>query len=312
MSKQIQTRCLYDATPTGIFLPSGTTTDSNSFEKTNVFVIKQKGLDLLNICRSFDLDPSRSLSLSVLVEDVCYLSDALLTADDKRTSYLQVFSALQLSRIVEAIAGIDDDRSMRRVLSELLDGTLDLLSRSRSKAKDTLWELELLRALQLNGIKAVFDEPDLLLAGLPDQIGVACKKLYSDSNFSKILSNAVGQIERSLKPGIVAINMDDLLPENTILNAPNEEVAARMINEKIHDLMSKHERHLRRYMESNRAVAMLISCAALADLEQCEPQFCTFRQTVAWHIPLISKEFDSQFSSILSAFRASGSIARLK
>lgn len=45
------------------------------------------------------------------------------------------------------------------------------------------------------------EEPDLLIAGSTDEIGVACKKLYSDANFSKVLSVAVSQIRRSMKPG---------------------------------------------------------------------------------------------------------------
>jgi hypothetical protein len=304
MNRLIQTQHLYDRTPAGIMIPAGSTTDASSFAKTSVLRMKLAGRELIDLFRKHGLDPKRSTSFMTFVEDTARLSDALLCAKDDDTSYSQIFSTLQLSRIVEAVDSIADDPSLPRLLSELLDGTLNLLDRSRSKAKDTLWELELHKALRLNGVHVVFGEPDLLLAANQGHIGVACKKLYSDANLSKVLSGAVGQIERSVKLGLVAINIDDLLPEGVILKAPNEGTAAGILNRRIANFMSNHERHLRHYMEPGRTIAILVSCAVLAELEQSEPRFCTFRQTVAWHIPSISPQIDSEFSSVVSAFRA--------
>lgn len=309
MKRHLATRDLYDKTASGILVPSGSTTDTRSFARTSVAATKLDGLEMLKVFRSNGLDPTRSASLMALVDQTSALSDALLTAQDNQTSYAQLFAALQLRRLIEAVEVIANDPSLPRLLSELLDGTLDLLARTRSKAKDTLWELELLRTLRSNGVSTEIGEPDLLLAASADQVGVACKKLYSAANFSKVLSGAVDQIRRSLKLGLVAVNIDDLVPANSILKAPTEDVAANMLNTRVSEFMVEQERYLRRYIEPGRAIAVLVSCAALTDLAQNEPRFCNFRQTIAWHIPSVSPQIDGQFNAILSAFKSGATYA---
>ena len=305
MNRRTVTERLYDQTPAGILVPSGSTTDIRSFAKTSITAAKLDGLDLLQVFHRHGLNPDRSTSLIALIEGTARLSDALLMAKDHDQSYEDLFSALQVSRIVDAVNVATNDAALPRVLGELLDGDINLLARSRSKAKDTLWELELLRIMRVNGIHSVLDEPDLLLAGTTDEIGVACKKLYSDANFSKVISVAVSQIRRSMKLGLVAVNIDDLLPANAILKADNQAIASQMINSRIGALMAKQEHYLRRYLEPGRAIAVVVSCAALADMKHNEPRFCNFRQTVAWHIPSVSREIDAEFNAILSAFIAS-------
>ena len=309
MNRHIATRDIYNKTASGILVPAGSTTDAHSVSKTSIAATKLDGLEMLKIFRTKGLDPSRSASLTALIEHTSQLSDALLTAQDDQTSYAQLFSALQLRRLIEAVDAVANEPASPRLLSELLDGTLDLLIRTRSKAKDTLWEIELLCTLRTNGVATEIGEPDLLLAASSDQVGVACKKIYSATHFSKTLSVAVKQIQRSLKLGIVAINIDDLMPADSILKAPSEDMAANILNARVSEFMVEQERHLRRYIEPGRAIAVLVSCAALTDLEKRKPQFCNFRHTVVWHIPSISKQIDAQFGAILSAFKSGAAYA---
>jgi hypothetical protein len=305
MNRQVTSEQLYGQTPTGILIPSGSTTDIRSSDKTSVTAAKLKGLKLIELFRQHGLNPDRSPSLLALIDGATRLSNALLTAKDDEQSYADIFRAMQLSRILDAVAVITQDVALPRVLGELLNGDINLLTRFRSKAKDTLWELELLRMLRANAIHAVLGEPDILLAGSTADIGVACKKLYSDANFAKVISGAVGQIQRSERLGLVAVNIDDLLPGNAILNADNQAAASKIINDRLSAFMMTQERYLRRYLEPGRAIAIIVSCAALADLRNNEPQFCNVRQTVAWHIPSVSQQNDAEFNAILSAFVAS-------
>lgn len=309
MNRRTFTEQLYDRTPAGILVPSGSTTDVSSFAKTSVTAAKLDGLELLQLYRRQGLNPDRSKSLNGLIAGAARLSDAILLAKDHEQSYEDLFSALQVSRIVEAVATVKNDAALPRILRELLDGDINLLARSRSKAKNTLWELELLRIMRENRVHADLEEPDILLGGATGEIGVACKKLYSDANFSKVISVAVSQIKRSLKLGLVAVNIDDLLPANAILKADTQAIATQMINERIGDFMQRQEPYLRRYLEPGRAIAVVVSCAALADLKHNEPQFCNFRQTVAWHIPSVSPQIDREFNAILSAFVVGGASA---
>lgn len=302
MNRQVVSEQLYDQTPAGVLVPSGSSTAISYSTTTSVNTAKHDGLELLNLFRKHGLNPNRSPSLLALISGATRLSDALLTAQDDEQSYPDIFSALQLSRILDAVAGVTKDDALPRVLGELLEGNISLLERRRSKAKDTLWELELLRILRANGVHAVLGEPDILLAGSTGDIGVACKKLYSDANFAKVLSVAIDQIHRSEKQGLVAVNIDDLLPNNAILQADNQPTASKIINDCLSDFMAAQDRHLRRYLQPGRTVAIVVSCAALADLKDSEPQFWNFRQTVAWHIPWVSQENDAEFKAILSAF----------
>lgn len=300
MKRQITTSGIYDKSASGSFVPIGTTTESSSFSKSSVTSTYLDGVKMLQVFRSNGFDPSRSSSLMRLVDQT---SDSGAIPGEQ-VSYGQLFASLQLRRVIDAVNTIISDPSLPRLLSELMDGTLDLLARAQSKAKDTLWEIELLRILRTNGISSEFGEPDLLLTASADPVGVACKKLYSAANFSKIISRAVSQIQRSLNLGIVAVNIDDLISSNSILNAPTPDVAAKMLDTIIYEFMAEHERHLRKYIEPGRAIAVIISCAALADLDQNKPRFCNLRQTIAWHIPSISPQIDLQFNAILSAFKS--------
>lgn len=300
MKRQITSSGIYDKTESGLLVPVGSTTEANFFSKTSVASTYINAGEMLQLFRRNGFDPSRSSSLMTLLDQA---SDSGETPGEQ-VSYGQLFASLQLRRVIDAVETISNDPSLPRLLFEMLDGTLDLLARAQSKAKDTLWEIELLRIFRANGINAEFGEPDLLLAASAAPVGVACKKLYSTANFSKVLSSAVSQIQRSRNLGIVAVNIDDLIPANSILKAATPDVATKMLDKKIYGFMVEHERHLRKYIEPGRAIAVIVSCAALADLYQTDPRFCNVRQTVAWHIPSISPQIDQQFNAILSAFRS--------
>ena len=218
--------------------------------------------------------------------------------------YEHVFSAAQMERIAKAAEILSTVPNARPYLADLLDGSINLLDRDRSKAKDTLWELELLRMLLDIGIKAELGEPDLILKFEGAKVGVACKKLYSEANVSKVLSEAIAQIERGFDFGIVALNLDDLLPANKLLEAPTIKSMTGVLEVRLNAFMQEHERHLRRYLEPGRAMTALVSCAALADIPSANPRFLNARQSVAWHIPGLPSANDQQMANFIEAFRS--------
>ena len=235
-------------TAAGVIVKIGSTSEFSVTETTPYVVLKSNAIELATLFSVHGLDVTKSPTLSLLIDDTMTLSDNLLCNRGQEMSYAQVFSALQLRRIAEAVLLDTSMPDLRRLLTELLDGSLDLLSRDQSKAKDTLWELELLRVLTENGVAAKVGEPDLIATVAGPSIGIACKKLYSDKNFSKVLSQAIGQIEKTFEYGIVAINIDDMLPPNSILKAPDIERMLTLLAEIVHEFMAKHERHLRHYL----------------------------------------------------------------
>jgi hypothetical protein len=89
-------------------------------------------------------------------------------------------------------------------------------------------------------------------------LGIACKKVYSEQNFEKTLSQAVKQV-KDFEIGIVAINIDDVTPADTVLNVRNHQEMNRKLQGLCEGFLQRHERHLRKYLSKERLVAALIS-----------------------------------------------------
>ncbi len=192
------------------------------------------------------------------------LSDAWLCgempaeADLARACYLQ-----HIADIVRAISQVPN---VGTLLKRLASGPLDSLDRAPSPAKDALWELEVLAHLLGCGAQVEIAEPDLRVELPHGCIGIACKRRYSEKNFPKALSTAVSQIKEAGIPGIVAVNVEELLPASMYLSLPTgEELAQRLI--KFNDAFLKdHEARLKGYMDNGRLVGVWVSSVSLANL----------------------------------------------
>lgn len=261
-------------------------TSEFSAEKTSTFeVIASAAVRLRTLYEELGLPLIKSPTLLALIED----TEALASVVDDERTFAHLISALQV----------------REKLAETLDGGISFLSRTRSKAKDTFWELELHRVLSAYGIETKFAEPDLMVALAGSDAGVACKKLYSERNVEKVLSQAIRQIERNCSSGIVALDIEDLLPENVILQVPNLQGMAARLNGHNDSFMKRHERHLRRYLEPGRAISAVVSCGAIVDILDRSPRFYAARQTTMWNIPNNSAAQSSQVDAILKALLSS-------
>lgn len=119
------------------------------------------------------------------------------------------------------------------------------------------------------------------------------------------MSQAIGQIERNCSSGIVALDIEDLLPENAILQVPNSQGMAVRLNAHNDSFMQRHERHLRKYLEPGRAISVVVSCGAMVDILDRSPRFYTARQTTMWNIPNNSPSQSSQVDAILTALLSS-------
>lgn len=277
-------------------------TSEFSAERTNSFeLVARDAARLRGLYIELGLPLNRSPTLLALIEDSETLAS---TVEDERT-FAHLLSALQVQRIAAAILPLADTSQAREKLAETLDGGIGFLSRTSSKAKNTFWELELHRVLSACGIETRFAEPDLMVALAGSDAGVACKKLYSEANVEKVLSQAIRQIERNCSSGIVALDIEDLLPENAILQVPNLQGMATRLNAHNDTFMQRHERHLRKYLEQGRAISVVVSCGALVDILDRSPRFYTARQTTMWNIPNNSLSQSSQVKAILKALLSS-------
>jgi hypothetical protein len=279
----------------------GTTSAFTSVASSPYSGIKSRALSLVDLFNSHGLDMRKSASLQRLIDMTIAMSDSWDSGAKDEVTFAHLLAAVQIDRITSAALSTTRCVAQDSTLRGLLTGSLDLLGREQSKAKDTLWELELLRILVDHKIDVTLGEPDLSVhfSGAPE--GFACKKIYSERNVSKVLSNAVSQIEREGEFGIIALNLDDLFPVNAILKAPTLAVMSSILEDRINAFLRTHERHLRKYLTPGRAISALVSCAAIADVEN---RLLNARQTTVWQIPGIPDAKAEQMNQFLAAMNA--------
>lgn len=304
MKKRAEHSPIFTPTPSGVLVQTGSQSDFSVEASSSYLAIKQRGIELQELFRENGLQIPASSYLAKLIEDTTTLSDSWICNDQLRATAFHLFSASQLDRVATAALPLGVSSLAKGLLSDLLSGSLDLLSRERSKAKDTLWELELWHVLSRMGMQATLAEPDITVLFEGKEIGIACKKFYSENNVAKVLSQAVSQFESDFDFGIIAINLDDLTPANTILKANSIEQMSKMINQVNYNFMKDHERHLRRYLEPGRAICALISTAVVADVPNTKPCFFNSRQSVVWNIPGLPPEKEAQMSRFFRAVNA--------
>ena|ERR1035437_5373031 len=294
---------IFERAPSGLLVPVGLAADMWKYQSSTYAHIKGRAIELLQRFEANGLDVRRSSSIQSLARQASELSDAWLCDEFHTVTFDHVLAMLQIDRIATAALAVPRANEAA-FLKDLLNGSLDLLKREQSKAKDTLWELELLRILTDHQIPAELREPDILFSLSGPALGVACKKLYSEGNVSKVVSNAVSQIERDAEFGIVALNIDDLLPADVLLKAETTEKMTKSLVDFVQDFMARHERHFRRYLQPGRALAILASCSTIADLSAVKARFVNARQSVAWAIPGMTPDKERQLDEFIRAFQS--------
>lgn len=295
---------IFEIDSAGQFAKIGTTSAFTSVASSPYSGIKSRALSLADLFSLHGLDTRKSASLQQLIDMTISMSDSWDRGAKEEVTFVHLLAAAQIERVATAALSTTHSAAQDSTLRGLLTGSLDLLGREQSKAKDTLWELELLRILIDHKIEATLCEPDLSVrfSGVP--VGFACKKIYSEANVSKVLSNAVSQIEREGEFGIIALNLDDLLPANAILKAPTLAVMSSKLEDRNNAFLRTHERHLRKYLTPGRAISVLVSCAAIADVENADNRFLNARQTTVWQIPGIPDAKAEQMNQFLAAMNS--------
>jgi hypothetical protein len=238
----------------------------------------------------------------LLIQSAKDLSDAWLIDGARNISSNTISRAAHLARVSDAISVLRGEEKLKFYLRKLIDGSLNLLERDRSEAKNFLWELELLYVLRAHGVTAkLMEPPDIVATFERSQIGIACKKVYSEKNVEKVLSQGVAQIEEQYEFGIVAVNIDDLVPADSLLVADTQAEMADQVSKFNHNFLHRHERHFRKYLASGRLLSALISTSVLADLRNEKTRLSNARQSTVWEIPglpvekkLVLKKFYTQ------------------
>ncbi len=282
-------------TPSGIAVPAGTTSQLNQASSQTYLAIKDKAKAIEQLYTTNQIPLPTTSDLARLIEDAKALSDSWITNRINDTPMTTLFRVGHLDRIAEAILPLADVPDRSKYLTAFSSGSLDLLKRVRSPAKDLLWEVELWSTLRRRSFNATLQEPPDLVVRFEDStVGIACKKLYSEKHVQNVFSQAVDQIESTFSFGIVAINLDDLVPPDQILKSPTQKLMGQFIDNLNVRFIQRHERHFRKYLASGRILSALVSTSVLADVYAEHTRFNNARQVNVWTIPGLSKEKEKQ------------------
>jgi hypothetical protein len=196
----------------------------------------------------------------------------------------------------------------RSYASRLTSGGLDLLSRSPSDAKNILWELECHSILRSVGFDVILAEPDVVVRSPEGPMGFACKKIYSEANIEKVLSEAVQQIRDSNMPGVLAVNLDECVPDQAILRVNSLEELRQICNSNNYRFLTTHKRHIEKYCCTGRALAIWVATAVVADIRSLPTRLNNSRESVMWSSTVMPDEdclrvrnFVDRFTNIRNA-----------
>ncbi|MEX2123942.1 MAG: hypothetical protein WD795_08615 [Woeseia sp.] len=206
------------------------------------------------------------------------------------TDMNKFFSTLHIERIYSAIKLLESEKNKDKYLKDLLNGSLDFFNRNISHAKSILWELEAFTKIKKVIPGTVLDEPDVVVNINQLSIALPCKKIFSENGVPKVLSNSVSQIEKRHDFGIVAMNIDNLIPEGVLLKAKKFQEAGDKLHARNMEFLGRHERHFLKYLSSSRIVAVLASTSVVTDILEERPKFNNFSQWAIWTIPGLESE----------------------
>jgi hypothetical protein len=290
--------------PSGIIVPTGKFEDASSHYKTNFIEIRKHAEELENFYKDAGIRLTKNSGLGTLISNAKELCDNCLLKKNDNLSHKMLFLGMDLDRIVEAVLPLKYESEKTSYLKKLLSGTLDFFERKKSKAKSALWELEIWSWLLKKTQNARLGEPDITVNYAGSRIGIACKKLYSERHVQNVLSEAVKQIEKGFEFGIVAINIDDLLPENVVLKSENSNAASERLFKNNDEFLRRNGRHFEKYFSTDRLISAIISTSAIVDTPSEKPQFKRMYQRLVWTVYGLStghkKILDKFYNSVMN------------
>src|ERR1700722_2489471 len=276
-------------TASGLAVPGPSSSISMSSSLTYV-QIKEKALAVKALYADSMVQLPPTSGLESLIANAIDTSDIWQTGRADSISHTMLFNLVQLDRVAEALLPLRAVDNRAKYLGELASGCLSPFNRARSKAKDTLWELELWATLKRRSFAADLEEPDIVVEVNGATIGIACKKFYSTKHVQHVLSKGVAQIESAYDFGIIGVSLDDLPPPDTIFKAPTRDAIGEVLTQANFEFLRDHERHFRKYLSSGRLLGALVSTGGIAEVYQEDPRLNTARQSTMWVIPGLTDE----------------------
>ncbi|MDR7009671.1 hypothetical protein [Paraburkholderia strydomiana] len=119
---------------------------------------------------------------------------------------------------------------------------MDLSKRPPSQGKDALWELNLLALFRRLGVQAkLLDPPDIVANFGFGEYPIACKKIYSEKGVEAQMRKGAKQLAPYQGGGLVALNIDDLIPEDVLLKTESAATAGGYLDRLNMSFIERHQ-----------------------------------------------------------------------
>jgi hypothetical protein len=269
---------------TNLLVParSGATSAVASSTSISFLEVKEQAAAIAQMYREAGVQLSPHCDLAKYIAAAGEVSDQWLLGKDRKIQAGLLLRGIQMDRIASSLLAAKGSRKITEHLRHLAKGSLDVFARRPSKAKDTLWELELHALLHARSVTAELDEPDIVAKMNDVVIGIACKKIYSHGNVEKTLSVGVAQIEQVSEYGLLAINIDDLWPPNQIRASTSDEELGHSLSQENLAFLRRHIRHFQKYLSTGRVMGALVASGGIAHVGS---SFQSARQFTGWTMP---------------------------
>ncbi|TVL97097.1 MAG: hypothetical protein CV087_22860 [Candidatus Brocadia sp. WS118] len=217
-----------------------------------------------------------------------------------------LWEALALNRVANALLALDGHSRAHELLKKLSDGRISMLKHVRSFARDTFWEVEVWNYIKRAGLNAdLIDPPDIIWTADARETGIACKRVYSEKNIEKILSEAIKQIEATPGFGIAAFQLEDVrIPEGKFLSKITQAEAAEVLQEINLEFLKEHERHFLKYFSKDRLTAALAATSCIVLVEDIQN---VATEWSVWTHPDLSVEHKARVTQLYEAISKSSS-----
>lgn len=232
-------------------------------------------------------------ALSQLLSQADKLS--LAWAEQVKPDDRVVWEAAFVNRLADAVTNLPDEPGIQEALKRMAGGVMQPDDRNTSQGKDALWELVLLSDLKSRGLAAKAAEPDILVDFGMGDYPIACKKIWSESGVEKRVSHAAKQLAPFNNGGVIALNLDDLVPVGKAVSVPTKELAKAVLTKFNLDFIERHRDVLQDAVMSGKCDGFFISTTAFAVLAEEETSAYLATQGSLWHLGDSSPESCERF-----------------
>ncbi len=183
-----------------------------------------------------------------------------------------VWDTLHVNRLADAVISLLDEPGIELALTRIASSVMQPEDRNVSQGKAALWELILLSFLKSRGFSVRAAEPDILVDFGFGDYPIACKKSWSEKGVKDHVRKAAKQLAPFRNGGLIALNLDDLVPPGHGLTAPTLDQAGSRLSLAQQAFIKKHKGLLAKAVIEGKCEGFIISTTVNAILTEEKTQ----------------------------------------